>query len=289
MKKRSSVLKQEAKAALKGRWKEAVLLNLIPNILTILAVWVIGLVIGFMLFLGMTFFDTSDSSFDTGSNAHVEKRLDDLLEEVDEDGQPIDDEWLYDDADNETTSLVSNIDAGPSVVELIVSGVLGLIGLGISFTLLDVLRRPDRKIRPLKDAFRLFNGKDFVPVALIGIIQYIFIVLWTLLLIIPGIIKGYSYSQAFYIYKDLSDKPMNEKTSALSYISESRQLMNGNKGRLFYIDLSFIGWHILAILTLGLGYLFLNPYIAMTKAAFYRDLVGDAYTTKPNDSILVEE
>ncbi len=55
-------------------------------------------------------------------------------------------------------------------------------------------------------------------------------------------------------------------------ITASRRLMKGQKGRLFWLDLSFIGWHILAILTIGIGYLWLNPYISATKAAFYEDL-----------------
>lgn len=267
-------MKQEAKAALKGRWKSAILLNLIPNILSILAIWLIGIVFGFILLLGVSLFETNTSVMDQTGDVQMEKRLDDLLEEVDEQGEPIDEEWLYE--DSLSNDLSSKIEVGPSVSELIITGVVGLIGLGISFTFLDVFRRPERRIKPLKDAFRLFNGKDFIPVALVGIIQYIFIVLWTMLLIIPGIIKKYSYSQAFYIYKDAASHSDSQKTSALNYITSSRQLMKGNKGRLFYIDLSFIGWHLLALLTLGLGYLVLNPYIAMTKAAFYEDLVGNS-------------
>ena len=60
--------------------------------------------------------------------------------------------------------------------------------------------------------------------------------------------------------------------TASEAISASKQMMDGHKGRLFWLDLTFIGWSILSALTFNLGYLFLNPYMNAAHAAFYRDL-----------------
>ncbi|MFP4478846.1 MAG: DUF975 family protein [Candidatus Izemoplasmatales bacterium] len=98
------------------------------------------------------------------------------------------------------------------------------------------------------------------------ILRGIFIILWTLLLIIPGIIKCFSYAMTFYI---LADNPDLKPTQA---IRQSQEMMKGNKWRLFKLYFSFIGWFILAILTLGIGYIFLEPYVQLSVANFYEDL-----------------
>lgn len=98
-----------------------------------------------------------------------------------------------------------------------------------------------------------------------------------MLFLIPGIIKSYSYAQANFIYYDILEGT-GQKPGYLECITASRRLMNGYKGQLFWLDLSFIGWHILAVLTCGIGYLWLNPYIYATKAAFYNNLPNEAET-----------
>ncbi|MDA3931506.1 MAG: DUF975 family protein, partial [Tenericutes bacterium] len=98
------------------------------------------------------------------------------------------------------------------------------------------------------------------------ILRSIFVFLWTLLLIIPGIIKSFSYAMTFYI---LADNPDLEPTEA---IRQSQEMMSGNKWRLFKLYFSFIGWYILAALTFGIGYIFLEPYVQMSVANFYEDL-----------------
>lgn len=272
MKKSSSELKREVKASLAGRWKDAILLNIIPSVLTIIRMWLIVLVFGAMSLFAWSFIsNTSESDTSVQSTLVQEDELGDLEDLLADSDMLESDDYLSDDSDTAPVSTGYTFGQG------LLSVVLGLIGLGISYTLLDMLRNPNRKVSVIKDSFRVFNGKDFVPVFLIGLLETVFIMLWTLLLIVPGIIKAYAYSQSFFIYKDLSEKVGMENQSAVNYISESRKLMTGNKGRLFYIDLSFIGWHLLAILTLGLGYLVLNPYIAATKAAFYRDISEDKY------------
>ncbi|WP_246861300.1 DUF975 family protein [Bacillus sp. REN3] len=96
----------------------------------------------------------------------------------------------------------------------------------------------------------------------------IFTMLWTLLLIIPGIIKGLSYSQTFFLMKD------NPHYSALEAITESKNRMKGYKWRFFLLNLSFIGWVFIAIFTLGIGFLWLYPYISTANATFYNELIA---------------
>jgi uncharacterized membrane protein len=85
-------------------------------------------------------------------------------------------------------------------------------------------------------------------------------------LIIPGVIAALSYSQAFYI---LNDKPGTEVMEALSL---SKNTMDGYKTKLFMMWLNFVGWGLLCILTLGIGFLWLGPYVQLSLAHFYADL-----------------
>ena len=97
----------------------------------------------------------------------------------------------------------------------------------------------------------------------------IFIFLWSLLLIVPGIIKAYSYAMTPYI---LVDRP---ELSVHDAIRLSGRMMSGRKLDLFCLHLSFIGWMLLCILTLGIGILFLSPYMMTAQAAFYQDVRSD--------------
>lgn len=100
------------------------------------------------------------------------------------------------------------------------------------------------------------------------ILQSIYVLLWSLLFIIPGIIASYSYAMTEYI---LADHP---ELSASEAISRSKQMMDGNKWRLFCLQFSFIGWSILCSFTLGIGNLWLTPYKQAATAAFYREVSG---------------
>ena len=108
------------------------------------------------------------------------------------------------------------------------------------------------------------------------ILSTIYIFLWTLLLIIPGIIKSYSYALTPYILVEHPEMSANEA------IEESMRLMDGHKFDLFYLQLSFIGWAILSILSLGLGFFWLIPYQMTAQAAFYRDLKNEAMPLQDN-------
>ncbi|MBO5543806.1 MAG: DUF975 family protein [Oscillospiraceae bacterium] len=95
----------------------------------------------------------------------------------------------------------------------------------------------------------------------------IYLILWCMLFLVPGFIKMYSYAMVPYILAENPDMPANE------VITLSRQMMNGNKGRAFLLDLSFIGWFLLGIVTAGLGFIFwTSPYISSSHAALYLKL-----------------
>ncbi len=99
-------------------------------------------------------------------------------------------------------------------------------------------------------------------------LKHIFIILWILLLIVPGIIMAIAYSMTEYIMVDRPD------LSPMEAIRESKRLMNGHKMEFFIFWLSFIGWALLACCTFGIGLLWLMPYYASAKAHFYKDLVA---------------
>lgn len=94
----------------------------------------------------------------------------------------------------------------------------------------------------------------------------IFILVWMLLLIIPGIVKSYSYSMAGFIMSE------NPEISAKEAMEMSMKMMDGNKFRLFCLRLSFIGWMLLGILTFGIGFLWIIPYMNAATAAFYDEV-----------------
>lgn len=97
------------------------------------------------------------------------------------------------------------------------------------------------------------------------------VLLWALLFIIPGLIKGFAYILTPFLIKD------NPELSAAEAIRLSEKMMKGHKFDCFYLELSFIGWILLSILTLGIGLLWLMPYMYTALAAFYED-VKSQYT-----------
>ena len=109
--------------------------------------------------------------------------------------------------------------------------------------------------------FKLF-GKALAA----NLLMTLFILLWALLLIVPGIIASIAYSQTFYL---LAQDPT---LGSLEAIRRSRDLMRGHKWRYFCLGFRFLGWVLLCVLTLGIGFLWLAPYARMTYARFFDDL-----------------
>ena len=100
-----------------------------------------------------------------------------------------------------------------------------------------------------------------------GVILYgLKIVLWTFVFIIPGFVKAFAYALTPYLLVDCPD------LTPLQCIKLSNKMMKGHKFDLFYLYLSFIGWGILGLLTLGIGFLWLAPYMSTATAAFYEDV-----------------
>ena len=96
--------------------------------------------------------------------------------------------------------------------------------------------------------------------------EFVVVFLWMLLLIVPGIIASYSYAMTGYILAE------NPDLSPKEAMRKSKEMMEGNRWRLFCLQFSFIGWSLLAVLTLGIGNLWLVPYEQGAIAAFYRDV-----------------
>ena len=117
----------------------------------------------------------------------------------------------------------------------------------------------------------LFDGfkEAFTDSLLLGLLQGIFIFLWSLLLVIPGIIKSYSYAMSSFIQQDSRNKNWRDCLDA------SCDMMDGYKMQLFLLDLSFLGWYIVGALCLGVGTLFVIPYHQMARANFYMALVAE--------------
>lgn len=136
------------------------------------------------------------------------------------------------------------------------------LGWGIMVIFLRNLRK-EKKIQ-IENLFDGYN--DFVRISGTGFLMVIYIFLWSLLLVIPGIVKVYSYLLTYYILKD------NPKLSMNAAIERSMAMMKGHKMQAFLLTLSFIGWLMLAILTCGIGLLFLIPYIYSSFAALYEDI-----------------
>jgi uncharacterized membrane protein len=145
----------------------------------------------------------------------------------------------------------------------------GPLTLGMYGYFMRKVRGESIRLENLFDGFQQF-GSSF----LLFLLQMIFITLWTCLLIVPGIIKSFSYSMAFFILRD------NPDMGALEALNASRQMMDGHKARLFGLYVSFIGWFLLSILTLGIGYLWIGPYMALSVANFYEDLKQNPQTVE---------
>jgi len=143
---------------------------------------------------------------------------------------------------------------------------------GFYIALLKFYRDEDKNT--IDRTFDVF--KNYGKVLAITLLTSIYTLLWALLLIIPGIIKAYSYSMSFYIMND------NPELTADEAINQSMKMMDGYKMKLFLLDLSFILWYLAGIITLGIGLLWVIPYHYSARAAFYVEL-------KERNSEIVQE
>lgn len=164
------------------------------------------------------------------------------------------------------TQVLLGNEVGPAILHLI-GLVLFILALpltwGFQTLFLGAVRGGEATA---KDLFEGYNKELFSRVLTTTLLYYVYVFLWSLLLFIPGYIKSYSYAMTPYILKDNPEMKNN------AAIEESMRMMDGHKLELFLLDLSFIGWAILSILTCCIGFLWLVPYMNMARVNFYEDL-----------------
>ena len=146
-------------------------------------------------------------------------------------------------------------------IGLITILITGPLTLGLAIFSLNISRDDNPQTDQLFAGFQNF-GNSIVAYLLMGL----FIVLWTLLLIIPGIIAALSYSMTFYIIAD------DDTIGPMEAIDKSKEMMDGYKWKYFRLNLRFLAWGLLCILTLGIGFFWLIPYINVSIAHFYDDI-----------------
>ena len=147
-----------------------------------------------------------------------------------------------------------------------ISNILSLLALPLSWGLtVSLLRNHREESVDLENLFDGFRGGRYTRVFCALFLVHLFTFLWTLLLIIPGIMKAFSYALTPYI---IMDEP---ELTARQAITRSCEIMEGRRWKLFCLYLSFIGWGILSLLAFGIGFLWLAPYMNASIAAFYED------------------
>lgn len=153
-----------------------------------------------------------------------------------------------------------------TIIAGLVGGIIPLIltapiSIGMAMIYLNVTKGKKPEVVDVFKGFDIF-GQSILLVILISV----FTMLWSLLLVIPGIIKGLSYSMAPYVLAE------NPEMTALEALNRSKQIMSGHKMDLFVLYLSFIGWALLGCITFGLVYIYVGPYMQATTANFYNQI-----------------
>lgn len=179
------------------------------------------------------------------------------------------------------------ISGGINIVEKVGEGdegslstaIIGIIGSVVSIFITSVVfmgvtvwfqRAIHRENLEIAEMFCAFKEK-YTDNVLLLFLKGLFTFLWTLLLVVPGVIKAYSYSLAEYI------KMENPNISPSRAIDISKEMTNGHKMDLFVLDLSFFGWHMLSALTFGiLEVVYVGPYYYAAKAFAYEEIKAEA-------------
>ena len=149
----------------------------------------------------------------------------------------------------------------PGIGSIVAYVVTAPISLGLCLVWLDMTYGREPEVGTLFKGFN-YTGKSIWLTILIGVFTF----LWTLLLYIPGIIKGLSYSMAFYILAE------NPNMTAREALNESKRITNGHKMDLFVLGLSFIPWLLLVTVTCGIAGIWVAPYMELTYTNFYHEI-----------------
>ena len=229
-----------AREALKGKWGIAVIAGLLASLLG-------GVSSG-------TVTINSGATGDAGSTGELELLVNQIRDSLDE----------------EMIKMIL-IGLGIGLLIALVMAALFLflgsvVGVGYSKFNLDLVdHQPEADVGTL---FRYFKHWKRLTVA--NLLRGLYVFLWSLLLLIPGIYASYSYAMVNFILAE------NPELTAREALARSKEMMEGNRWRLFCLEISFIGWAYLCILTLGIGSLWLTPYQQASHAAFYREISGTA-------------
>ena len=227
-----------ARESLRGKWKVAVLA---------------GLVFGLLCGGGSAFFNvdlgTSSNSYNAGTGAG---------------SSPV--QTLFQSFGPEALNVVIGVTVVVILVALCFSVAFaiftGIINTGYAKFNLDIVEnQPYPRVGTLFEYFTYW--KTIAGATLLSTLR---IFLWSLLFVIPGIIATYDYAMVSYIQAD------NPLLPAREALAQSKKMMYGHRWRLFCLQISFIGWEFLCILTLGIGFLWLTPYQSASIAAFYQDI-----------------
>ncbi len=139
------------------------------------------------------------------------------------------------------------------------------LSVGCDIFYMRNIRNTPAELGAIGEGFKNYGHKVVTT-----LVKDIFLCLWYMLFFIPGVIKTYSYKMVPYILAD------NPELSATEVITRSREMMNGHKMKAFLLDLSFIGWILLGMITCGLVWVFwTGPYMYSSYAALYEELKGD--------------
>lgn len=157
--------------------------------------------------------------------------------------------------------IISSLQFIPVVGSVLALFIAGPMLVGVSMFSLSLSRSENARLEQIFEGF-----KNYGTVLGAYLLMVLFIFLWMLLLIIPGIIAAIAYSQTFYILAE------DDTIGSMDALKKSKEMMDGYKWKYFCLGLRFIGWALLCILTLGIGFLWLSPYIQISYAKFYEDI-----------------
>lgn len=135
------------------------------------------------------------------------------------------------------------------------------LSVGLCMVYLGLTEGKKAEVGTLFKGFQVFGKSIWLSVLI-----YVFTFLWSLLFVIPGIVKTYSYSMANYVLAD------NPEMTAREALRESKEIMKGHKWELFVLHLSFILWNLLGVITIGLAYIYVIPYMSASVANFYQKI-----------------
>lgn len=191
---------------------------------------------------------------------------------------------IFGNAANTVSRETENITDWDPVARGVILGILGVLGAGaLIYTLITYVIGSFVSLGLMRYNLNLVDGKDAQLSQLFGsaslwskairlnIRVTIFTMLWSILFVIPGIVKSYAYSMSGFILEE------NPEMTPKEAVEVSQRMMRGNKWRLFCLQLSFIGWAILSVLFFGIGMLWLRPYMNAAITAFYDEISREPF------------